>query len=63
MRRWLLALRCWWGGCPGYVISGWRGPVLFIGWRCSDCGKIKHYEPSRVRRDTPDTKEDGHDAS
>lgn len=50
MRRLLRALRCWWGGCPGYVVTGWKGDSLHVGWRCSDCGKVKHYEPTGTKR-------------
>ena len=45
--RWL---RCWTLHCPGRVVSGWRGEELCIGWCCNDCGRVKYYEPTKVRR-------------
>lgn len=40
-------LRCWMKMCPGYVVSGWADDgVLWMGFRCDDCGKIKHAAPS-----------------
>jgi hypothetical protein len=51
MRSFRRRIRCYFNLCPGYVVSGWRGGVgniLCIGWCCSDCGKVKHYGPSRI---------------
>jgi hypothetical protein len=42
----LKALRCRLGFCPGRVVSGAHYPFIWIGWRCADCGKVKHYEPT-----------------
>lgn len=43
MLRWL---RCRLGWCPGRVVSGIHDGVVWIGWRCTDCGRVKHYEPT-----------------
>lgn len=47
MLRWL---RCRLRWCPGYVISGMHGygRVVWIGWRCKDCGRVLRYGPSRL---------------
>lgn len=47
MLRWL---RCRLKWCPCYIISGTHDGIVWIGWRCADCGKIGAYEPTRFTR-------------
>lgn len=47
--RWRV-LRCVMRSCPGYVVSGWHSDMLWIGWRCLACGKVKHYQPTDILR-------------
>ncbi len=46
MARLLRRLRCRMGWCGGYVVSGFHGGRVWIGWRCAECGQLKHYEPT-----------------
>ena len=45
LKNWF-RLRCWLESCPGTVVSGWRGDVLCIGFKCGECGKVSYYEPA-----------------
>jgi hypothetical protein len=40
-------IRCWLGWCGGNVVSGIHGDEIWTGWRCHNCGCVKHYAPSR----------------
>ena len=40
--RWI---RCRSGWCFGYTVSGTHNGVVHVGWRCSECGRVRHYEP------------------
>jgi hypothetical protein len=42
--RWL---RCRLRLCGGHVVSGVHDGVIWIGWQCDTCGKVKYYEPTR----------------
>jgi hypothetical protein len=42
----LTALRCYFGWCLGYVVSGVHDGRVWVGWRCARCGAVKHYEPT-----------------
>lgn len=49
MRRWLRKLRCRLRWCPGHVVGGIRDGVAWVGWRCDDCRRVKHYDlPKKV---------------
>lgn len=39
-------LKCGLGWCGGRVVSGTHGGVVWVGWRCERCGKVKHYAPA-----------------
>jgi hypothetical protein len=45
MERLWRAFKCRFGWCGGKVVSGVHGGVIWIGWRCETCGKVKHYAP------------------
>lgn len=42
----LRAIYCRMGWCGGCVVSGTHDGVIWVGWRCATCGKVKHYEPA-----------------
>ncbi len=42
--RWF---RCRYGWCYGRVVSGVHDNVIWIGWRCEECGAVRDYQPSK----------------
>jgi hypothetical protein len=40
------SLKCRFGWCGGDVVSGWHDGVLWMGWKCRQCGAVRHYAPS-----------------
>jgi ribosomal protein S27AE len=47
MRALLQRFKCHFHWCGGHVVSGIHDDMIWIGWQCGRCGKVKHYAPDK----------------
>jgi hypothetical protein len=45
-KLWLMIL-CRMKWCEGGYVSGRHADEIWVGWRCTDCGRVKDYQPCR----------------
>jgi hypothetical protein len=45
-KLWVMIL-CRMKWCEGGYVSGIHADEIWVGWRCTDCGRVKDYQPCR----------------